>query len=224
MARIMVVEDDKHTRQLLETIFQKAGYEVYAACDGAQALEMMDLVKVDMLVVDVMMPMMDGYELTRQLRAADLTMPILMLTAKQLPQDKREGFLAGTDDYLTKPFDDEELLLRVRALLRRAKVSVEHTVSLGNTTLDADSLSVTTCGECLTLPQKEFQVLFRLAQSPGRIFTRLQLMDEIWGMSTETTDATVNVHINRLRKRFEGNPDFEIVTVRGLGYKVVKNE
>lgn len=222
MFHILIVEDDKHTRALLKTILKQAGYQTYTACDGREALAVMDEQHIDLIVLDIMMPNMDGYELTRQLRDSNYTLPILMLTARQLPQDKHKGFLVGTDDYLTKPFDDEELLLRIKALLRRAQIVSDHRLVIGQVTLDYDALTVTRGEETQTLPQKEFYLLYKLLSYPGKIFTRLQLMDEIWGMTTESTDATVNVHINRLRKRFEKYPEFEIVTIRGLGYKAVR--
>jgi DNA-binding response OmpR family regulator len=169
-----------------------------------------------------MMPKMDGYELTRLLRLSWENLPILMVTAKQEPKDKKEGFLAGTDDYMTKPVDEEELVLRIRALLRRAMIASERKLTIGNAILDYDALTISRENQVITLPQKEFFLLFKLLSYPNIIFTRLQLMDEIWGMETETDDHTLNVHINRLRDHFRDWPEFEIVTVRGLGYKAVK--
>jgi len=168
------------------------------------------------------MPEMDGDELTRELRDGGCTTPILMVTAKQLPVDKKKGFLVGTDDYMTKPVDTEEMLLRIKALLRRSRIVNEHKLTIGEVVLDYDAQTVVRGGEKQTLPQKEFYLLYKLLSYPDRIFTRIQLMDEIWGMESESTDLTVNVHINRLRKRFETYPEFEIVSVRGLGYKAVK--
>ena len=222
MFHILIVEDDKNTRSLIQVILRQAGYQVHVAYDGMEALDVMDKQHIDLIVLDIMMPNMDGYEFTSQLRESKNTLPILMLTARQLPEDKRKGFLVGTDDYLTKPFDDEELLLRIKALLRRAQIVSDHRLIIGQVTLDYDALTVTRGEETQTLPQKEFYLLYKLLSYPGKIFTRLQLMDEVWGMTTESTDATVNVHINRLRKRFEKYPEFEIVTIRGLGYKVVR--
>jgi len=172
--------------------------------------------------VDLMMPRMDGYELTRQLRAVWKNLPILMVTARQEARDKRQGFIAGTDDYMTKPVDEQELVLRIKALLRRAQIASEHKLFIGETVLDYDSLAVARAPDSVQLPLKEFQLLFKLLSYPGAIFTRLQLMDEIWGMESETSDHTLNEHIHRLRDRFRDWPDFEIVTVRGLGYKAVK--
>jgi DNA-binding response OmpR family regulator len=175
------------------------------------------------MIADIMLPEMDGYELTRQLRTCNYMLPILMVTAKQLPEDKREGFRVGTDDYMTKPFDVVELLLRIKALLRRAQIVDAHKIMIGEVTLDYDALTVERDSEIQMLPPKEFYLLYKLLSYPDQIFTRAQLMDEIWGMDTESADNTVNVHINRLRSRFGAYPEFEIVTVRGLGYKAVRN-
>lgn len=224
MFHILIAEDDTHTRTLMKTVLEQAGYTVYTAANGAIALDMMDEYHIDLLVLDIMMPEMDGYELTKIIRQWQENLPILMVSAKQLPEDKKRGFLVGTDDYMTKPVDEEEMLLRIKALLRRANIVNERKITIGDVTLNYDELSITKNGESMTLPQKEFYVLYKLLSYPNKIFTRLQLMDEIWGYDSETTDMTVNVHINRLRKRFEGWPEFEILTVRGLGYKAVKHE
>jgi len=221
MFRILVVEDDSNTRKLMSAVLKQNGFEALQAEDGVIALEVMDKQHVDLVLVDLMMPNMDGYELTRQLRSTWETLPILMVTAKQEPKDKRQGFLVGTDDYMTKPVDEQELILRIKALLRRAKIASEHRLSFSDVVLDYDALTVSRRGEGVTLPQKEFLVLFKLLSYPDMIFTRLQLMDEIWGMESETDDHTLNVHINRLRDRFREWPEFEIITVRGLGYKAV---
>lgn len=222
MPRIMVVEDDKNTRRLMTAVLEQDGYQVSAAADGEEALELLDHQHVDLIVLDVMMPRMNGYEFTKELRSADNFIPILMVTAKQLPQDMKTGFLMGTDDYMTKPVDEEEMLLRIKALLRRSRITTDKKLEVGGLVLNYDSLTVTRGDEKQTLPQKEFYLLYKLLSYPDKIFTRLQLMDEIWGMDSESGDATVNVHINRLRKRFEDCPEFELVTVRGLGYKAVK--
>lgn len=219
MFTILVVEDDKHARRLMEAVLKRAGYIVFAAENSAAALEHMDAQQIDLIVLDVMMPGINGYEFTRE---NGCTTPILMTTARQLPADKKEGFLAGTDDYMTKPVDIEEMLLRIKALLRRSMIVNERKLSVGGVVLDYDMLSVTKGEDKQTLPQKEFYLLYKLLSYPGRIFTRIQLMDEIWGMESESADVTVNVHITRLRKRFEHYPDFELVSVRGLGYKAVK--
>jgi DNA-binding response OmpR family regulator len=223
MFQILVAEDDANQRRLMSAVLRGAGYEVHTAADGAEALRMLDEVHVDLLVLDVMMPKLDGFELTRQLRDGGSALPILMVTARQLPQDKHTGFLVGTDDYMIKPVDEEELLLRIRALLRRARIVSEHRIVLGGVTLDYDGLTVERSGESQTLPQKEFYLLYKLLAYPDKVFTRLQLMDEIWGMDSETGENTVNVHINRLRNRFRDWPEFEIVAVRGIGYKAVRH-
>lgn len=224
MFNILVVEDDKHTRKLLTTILTNAGYNAISAENGEQALEMLDHNHVDLMIIDVMMPVMDGYTLTQTLREAESQLPMLMLSAKGSVDDKKQGFLVGIDDYMTKPFDFEELLLRIKALLRRSKIVSEHKLVVGNVTLDYRSYKVITPDGEETLPQKEFLLLFKLLSYPEVVFTRLQLMDEIWGMDAESDEHTVNVHINRLRTRFQVTPDFEIVTVRGLGYKAVRHD
>jgi DNA-binding response OmpR family regulator len=203
-------------------VLRRSGFEPLQACDGLRALDVMEKEHVDLVVLDLMMPNMDGYELTRELRATWAALPILMVTAKQEAHDKKQGFLAGTDDYLTKPFDEEELVLRIKALLRRSQIASERKLAVGEVLLDYDALTVTRDKETLTLPQKEFLLLFKLLSYPNQIFTRLQLMDEIWGMDSETDDHTLNVHINRLRDKFRDYSEFEIMTVRGLGYKAMK--
>jgi DNA-binding response OmpR family regulator len=222
MFRILVVEDDVNTRKLMSAILKSNKFAVLQAEDGVAALELMDKEHIDLVILDLMMPNMDGYELTRQLRITWANLPILMVTAKQEAIDKRQGFIAGADDYMTKPFDKEEMVLRVKALLRRAQIVADRRLLIGNVTLDYDELTVTRLGDSQTLPLKEFQLLFKLLSYPGTTFTRLQIMDEIWGMESETDDHTLNVHIGRLRERFRDWSDFEIVTVRGLGYKAVK--
>ena len=223
MFQILVAEDDKNTRRLMEAVLKEHGYHPILACDGLEALKLLDTHHVDLVILDIMMPGMDGYEFTRQLRATDYTLPILMVTAKQLPEDKRKGFIVGTDDYMTKPVDEEEMILRIRALLRRAQIVNERRITIADVCLDYDSLTVSRGDESQTLPRKEFYLLFKLLSYPGKIFTRIQLMDEIWGMESQSDDNTINVHINRLRKRFEDYPEFTIETIRGLGYKAVKH-
>lgn len=224
MFDILVVEDNQNTRKLLTTILSADGYNTLTANDGEEALAVLEHNHVDLMVLDVMMPRMDGYSLTKILRENGSQMPILMLSAKQNVADKKNGFLVGIDDYLTKPFDFEELLLRVKALLRRSKIVTEKKLTVGSVKLDYDKYTVTTPTWSEQLPQKEFLLLFKLLSYPDMVFTRLQLMDEIWGMDAESDDHTVNVHINRLRTRFADTPDFEIVTVRGLGYKAVRHD
>jgi DNA-binding response OmpR family regulator len=222
MFHILVVDDDKSTRRLLQAVLEAENYTVSTAENGEDALTIMDREHIDLVVLDVMMPKMDGYEFTKTLRENQNTLPILMVSAKQLPEDKKQGFLVGTDDYMTKPIDEEEMLLRIKALLRRAKIVSERKIIIGGVTLDYDSLTVTKNGETQVLPQKEFLLLYKLLSYPGKIFTRIQLMDEIWGADSDTGWETVTVHIGRLRRRFEGWPEFEIISVRGLGYKAVK--
>ena len=222
MFHVLEVDDDKHTRRLLRAVLEEDGYTVSSAEDGEAALALMDREHIDLVVLDIMMPRLDGYAFTKLLRENNSELPILMVTAKQLPEDKKQGFLVGTDDYMTKPIDEEEMLLRIKALLRRAKIASERRIVLGNVVLEYDSLTVTGHGTSQVLPQKEFQLLFKLLSYPGKIFTRIQLMDEIWGSESETGWETVTVHVGRLRKRFEAWPEFEIESVRGLGYKAVK--
>lgn len=224
MFRILVVDDDRNTRLLMQAVLEGAGYTVFLSSDGVDALEVMDREHIDLVILDVMMPKMDGYELTRTLREVNNNLPILMVSAKQLPQDKHRGFLVGTDDYMTKPVDDEEMLFRVKALLRRAKIASEKRIEIGEVVLDYDALTVTRGDEVQELPQKEFMLLYKLLSYPGKIFTRIQLMDEIWGADSDTGWETVTVHIARLRRRFEGWNEFRIESVRGLGYKAVKNK
>jgi DNA-binding response OmpR family regulator len=222
MPTVLVAEDDTHTRQWLDAVLRKHGFQVVQAGDGLAALQVLDTEQVDLVVVDVMMPLLDGYEFTRQVRQAWPGLPVLMVTARQTPRDKRQGFLVGTDDYLTKPVDEQEMILRIRALLRRARIATEHRLVIGATTVDADALSVSRGGEVLTLPLKEFRLLFTLLSNLNVIFTRLQLMNLVWGQDTDTDDHSLNVHISRLRDRFRDWGDFDIVTVRGLGYKGVR--
>ena len=221
MFQIMVVEDDKSTAKLMRAVLTHNGYKVFQATNGQEALKMLDSQHIDLIVLDVMMPVMDGYEFTEQLRQCGNNTPILMVRAKQLPEEKCRGFLVGTDDYMVKPVNEEEMLLRIKALLRRAQIANEHKLHIGKVTLDYDALTVSREGNSQTLPGKEFYLLYKLLSYPDKIFTRLQLMDEIWGMESETVDTTVNVHVNRLRKKFEQWPEFEIVAIRGIGYKAV---
>ena len=221
MTSILVVEDDENTRKLMEAVLTQNGYEVVTARDGVDALEKMDAHHVDLIVLDLMMPRMDGYEFTETLRRCDCNLPILMVTAKEAPADKKKGFIVGTDDYMVKPVDEEEMLLRIAALLRRSRIFNEHRLTVGNTILDYDALTVTQNGDAQELPKKEFMLIFKLLSYPNKIFTRRSLMDEIWDMNSETDERTVDVHINRLRERFHANNDFNIITVRGLGYKAV---
>ena len=221
MFNIMVVEDDANQRKLMTTVLEQYGYTVVQACDGIDALEQMDKKHIDLIILDIMMPRMDGFELTDTLRQTGCNIPILMVTAKQSPIDKRKGFIIGTDDYMVKPIDEEEMVLRVGALLRRSRIVNERKLTVGSTTLHYDGFTVSHPDGEDELPQKEFLLLFKFLSDPNKIFTRRQLMDEIWDMDSESDERTVDVHISRLRERYRSNPDFEIITVRGLGYKAV---
>ena len=222
MTEILVVDDDQNTRKYIKTLLEGNGYHVIDAENGEAALDAIEKNHVDLVVIDVMMPKMDGYTFTETVRSTDEALPILMVSAKQMPADRHRGFIAGTDDYITKPIDADEMVLRIRALLRRAKIASERKITVGQVVLDYDSFTVSRPGEVQELPQKEFLLLFKLLSYPGKIFTRIQLMDQIWGADSEAGWETVTVHIARLRKRFEGWPEFEILSVRGLGYKAVK--
>ena len=223
MFHVMVVEDDLNTRKLMGAVLKQNGYEPILATDGEDALEKMESNHVDLIILDIMMPRMDGYEFTKILREGDCNIPILMVTAKESMADKRRGFGVGTDDYMVKPVDEEEMLLRIAALLRRSHIASARKLTVCGTVLDYDAMTVEFGGNVQLLPQKEFMLIFKLLSYAGKIFTRRQLMDEIWDMDSESDERTVDVHVNRLRDRFRENRDFEIVTVRGLGYKAVKN-
>ena len=224
MFNILVVEDDANIRKLMVEALRDERYNPYPARDAQAALEIIDHQHVDLMITDIMMPGMDGYALTEQLRDAGYDFPILMVTAKETIKDKRKGFIVGTDDYMVKPVDEEELVLRVKALLRRAKIVNERKITIGQVTLNYDNLTVNRGSERVTLPQKEFMLLYKLLSYPDTIFTRIQLMDEIWGLDTESAEHTVSVHIGRLRERFYDWKEFSVETVRGLGYKAVKND
>lgn len=224
MFQIMVVEDDINARRLMQAVIEQNGYAAIPASDGAEALALMDKKHVDLIVLDVMMPHMDGYTLARELRSAGNNVPILMVTARQSAKDKKEGFLAGTDDYMVKPVDEEEMMLRIAALLRRSRIVSERRLTIGSTTLDYDAHTLIDASGEHELPNKEFMLLYKLLSYPNHIFTRRQLMDEIWDMESDTDERTVDVHINRLRERLKGNADIELATVRGLGYKAVKKQ
>ena len=222
MFRILIAEDDKELRQLFQHVLMKNGYAVTGVADGKEALDAMDKGYYDLIISDIMIPVMDGYELVSSLRQAGINTPVMMITAKDAFDDMRLGFLSGTDDYMVKPVNVNEMVLRVGALLRRAQMINERRQTIGNTVLECDSLTVTCNGESMVLPQKEFMLLYKMASFPGRIFTRQQLMDDIWGYESDSDTHTVDVHIGRLRDRFKDNTDFKIVTIRGVGYKVVK--
>lgn len=222
MFNILVCEDDYNIRKLMCEYLIQDGYNVFQSENGEVALQTLDTTHVDLLITDVMMPKMDGFELSTELREYRSDIPILMITAKGTMDDKRVGFGSGADDYMVKPIDMDEMLLRVSALLRRAKTASDKKLVIGSTVFDYNDFSVTVVQQKFQLPNKEFQIVFKLLSQPNQIFTRMQLMDEIWGFDNESTTRTVDVHIRRLREKFEGNSDFEIVTVKGLGYKAVK--
>ena len=222
MFRILIVEDDTELCRLFSHVLEKNGYHTRMVSNGQEALDALAEEYVDLIISDIMMPVMDGYELVRSLRKKSVMTPVLMITARDAFDDMRLGFLSGTDDYMVKPINVSEMVLRVGALLRRVQMMNEHRQVIGETVMECDSLSVTVDGESMVLPQKEFMLLYKMASFPGRIFTRQQLMDDIWGYDSSTDTHTVDVHIARLRERFRDNPDFKIVTMRGVGYKVVR--
>ena len=222
MMKILIAEDDRELRQLFTHVLTRHGYTVTGVSNGQEALDAMDRDFYDLIITDIMMPVMDGYELVRQLRNVENTTPVLMITAKDAFDDLRMGFQFGADDYMVKPINVNEMVLRVQALLRRAQMINDRRQTIGDTVMECDSLTVTASGESMILPQKEFMLLYKMAAYPGKIFTRQQLMDEIWGYDSESDTHTVDVHIGRLRDRFRDNKDFKIVTIRGVGYKVVK--
>ena len=222
MLKILIAEDDRELRQLFEHVLVKNGYSVRGVSNGQEALDAMDEEYFNLIISDIMMPVMDGYTLVRSLREAGDTTPVLMITAKDAFDDMRMGFLSGTDDYMVKPVNVNEMVLRVSALLRRAQMISERRQVIGGTTMECDSLTVTNENGSMVLPQKEFMLLYKMASFPGKIFTRQQLMDDIWGYDSESDTHTVDVHIGRLREKFRDSKDFKIVTLRGVGYKVVR--
>ncbi len=222
MIKVLVVDDEINTRLLMEKVLQRENFEVLCAANGQIALNILEKNTIDILIVDVMMPVLDGYELSKIARENNPNLPILMITAKETLDDKRRGFEVGVDDYMVKPIDYNEMILRIHALLRRAKISMEKQINIKNTHLDYETLTVTTPHQTIELPKKEFFLLFHLLSYKNKIFTRQQLLDKIWNIDSESEEHTVDVHINRLRTKFKDNSDFEIITVRGLGYKAVE--
>lgn len=222
MFKILIAEDDRELRMLFQRVLTQNGYAVRGVENGAEALGALELDYVDLIISDIMMPVMDGYALVRSLREANYQIPVLMITAKDAFEDMQLGFLSGSDDYMVKPVNVNEMVLRVGALLRRAQMITDRRQVIGNTELLADSLTVLSMSGSQILPQKEFMLLYKMVSSPGRIFTRQQIMDDIWGYDADTDTHTVDVHIARLRERFKDNADFQIVTIRGVGYKVTK--
>ncbi|MBO1085599.1 MULTISPECIES: response regulator transcription factor [Enterococcus] len=221
MNRILLVEDDERLQQLYQSVLERAGFLVFAVANGTEALKQLESTQVEVIITDIMMPVMDGYELLETLRSSRVETPVLIITAKADFEDKKKGFQLGTDDYMTKPVDVNEMVLRVEALLRRAKINHSHQLNIGQTSLNQETYEVIEQDRATLLPQKEFQLLYKLLSYPNKIFTRQQLMDDIWGLDTNTEERTIDVHIKRLRTRFIENDDFQIITVRGLGYKAV---
>ena len=222
MFKILIAEDDMQLRDLFRSVLVKNGFIVKGVQNGKEALDALDKEYYDLIISDIMMPVMDGYILISSLREAGINIPVMMITAKDAFEDMKMGFLSGTDDYMVKPVNVNEMVLRVQALLRRAQMINDRRQIIGNTVMECDSLTVTVDGKSMILPQKEFMILYKMAAYPGKIFTRQQMMDEIWGYDSESDTHTVDVHIGRLRERFRDSKDFKIVTIRGVGYKVVK--
>ncbi|AQS53512.1 Heme response regulator HssR [Jeotgalibaca dankookensis] len=221
MNKLLVIEDDKNLLRVYQSFLQKHNFNVLTAENGKQALKKMEKYTIDLIITDVMMPDLDGYQFSRLLRETGDQTPILMITVKDTFEDKKKGFRIGIDDYMVKPIDMNEMILRINALLRRAKISHENELTVGNTTLYEETLIMNEDGEAIEMPQKEFQLLYKLLSYPNKIFTRQQLMDDIWGYQSDSDERTVDVHIKRLRSKLQNNHDFEIITVRGLGYKAV---
>ena len=224
MFNILVVDDHAHIRRLFEVTLEKNGYKAFTAANGQEALEVLDSTHIDLVILDVMMPVLDGYDCLRAMRDSGIEIPVLVITARDAAEDVRKAFTLGTDDFMVKPVDEIEMLQRIKALLRRAKISEEQRITVGGTELFYDSFTVVKDGNTVTLPKKEFQILFKLLSFPNKTFTRASLMEEFWSMDSDSEARTVDVHINRLRERFRDNGDFEIVTVRGLGYKAVRKD
>jgi DNA-binding response OmpR family regulator len=224
MISILLVEDDEKLSKLFYTVLSKQGFNIHIASNGIEGFDILENNHIDLIISDIMMPQMNGYDFTENVRKINEEIPILMITAKDDFNSKQKSFLIGIDDYMVKPIDVNEMILRVHALLRRSKIAHDKKQVIGDTVLEYDSLSVTRDNETIVLAQKEFYLLYKLLSYPNKVFTRNQLMDEIWGVDSPSDLQTIDVHINRLRRRFENNPDFKIITVRGLGYKVIKNE
>ena len=222
MLKILIAEDDRELRRLFAHVLIKNGYSVKEVADGKEALDAIDREYYDLIISDIMMPVMDGYELVRNLRDSGNNTPVMMITAKDAFDDMRLGFLSGTDDYMIKPVNVNDMILRIQALLRRARMINERRQTIGDTVLEYDTFTVKSLNESVDLPQKEFLLLYKMAAYPGKIFTRQQLMDDVWGYDSDSDTHTIEVHIGRLRDRFKDNKDFRIVTIRGVGYKVVR--
>jgi len=221
MPKILVVEDDIDLNNLIRTVLESKGHDVFAARNGKIALDLLNMTHIDLIISDIMMPQMDGFSLLTDIRQANMEMPVLLITAKGSYDDKNKGFSSGADDYMVKPIDIKELVLRVNALLRRSKITNERQLRIADVTLDADTLRVIKGADAYTLSPKEFYLLFKLLSYPGRVFTRFEIMSEVWGYDSESDEKTINVHISKLRARFENWTEFEILTIRGLGYKAI---
>jgi two-component system OmpR family response regulator len=224
MFKILVVEDNKNLRKLMITYLKRNNYETFEAEDGEIALDVLEKNHIDLIITDIMMPNMDGYELTSELRQANYMIPILMVTAKESIDDKRQGFLLGVDDYMVKPIDMDEMILRVGVLLRRANIVNQRKLKVKDIILSYDEYTLSKGKDVYQVPQKEFQVLYKLLSYPNKIFTRQELIDEIWGLESDSEQRTVDVHIKRLREKFDKYDEFKIVTIRGIGYKATINE
>ena len=224
MFNILVVEDDKNLRKLITTYLQRNKYNTYEATNGEEALNVLDQSYIDLIVSDIMMPKMDGYELIKSLREAKYDVPILIITAKSEIEDKKEGFLLGADDYMVKPIDIEEMLLRIQVLLRRSKSASEKKIQIGDLLLNYNQLSVIKKDKVYNLAQKEFYLLYKLLSTPKTIFTRQELIEEVWGLESDSDYRTVDVHIKRIREKMKDVDEFEIVTIRGIGYKAIIHE
>lgn len=220
MVSILVVEDNNNLRMLMSDRLEMEGYKIFQSKNGEEALDVLDNNKIDLLITDIMMPVMDGYQLIEILRQSGYNMPILMVTAKDTFEDKEMGFRLGTDDYMVKPININEMVLRISALLRRVQIINENILQIGDIVLNYDTLTVDTGEEVYELPKKEFYLLYKLLSYPKKIFTRQQLLDDIWGMDAEVDERTVDSHIKKLRKKFSEREEFKIITIRGLGYKV----
>lgn len=224
MFNILVVEDDKNLRKLITTYLQRNKYNTYEATNGEEALNVLDQSYIDLIVSDIMMPKMDGYELIKSLREAKYDVPILIITAKSEIEDKKEGFLLGADDYMVKPINIEEMLLRIQVLLRRSKSASEKKIQIGDLLLNYNQLSVIKKDKVYNLAQKEFYLLYKLLSTPNTIFTRQELIEEVWGLESDSDYRTVDVHIKRIREKMKDVDEFEIVTIRGIGYKAIIHE
>ena len=221
MFSILVCEDDFAIKTMISTKLKQENYSVYTAQNGQEALNLMEKQQIDLVISDIMMPEMDGYEFVQTLRETKHTLPILMITAKSQLESLEEAFKLGVDDYMVKPLRLEELVLRVKALLRRSQLEAEKVLTFTHTRLDYNALTMTdlTTGEQVQIPPKEFFLLYKLLSHPEKIFTRLDLLDDIWGMEEDYDERLIDACIKRLRQKLKGNEDFDIVTVRGLGYK-----